>query len=97
MRVFRQEVDRLPHTQEGEDLQGLAVREALEETGLTVSELRPYGLANNPVYETIAFPNGDISQYFAMLFYTRSYSGTPHPADDESHEIKWFSHFYCIS
>lgn len=74
----------------GEDLYSLIIREALEETGLTVIDVKPYGFANDPEHETIKFPNGDISQYFAMLFYTRTYSGTPHAADDESFAIGWF-------
>jgi 8-oxo-dGTP pyrophosphatase MutT (NUDIX family) len=79
------------NAEEGEDLQGLVVREALEESGLLVSDVKPYGFANDPLQETIEFPNGDLTQYFAMLFYTHSYLGTPYPADDESHEVNWFS------
>lgn len=78
----------------GEDLQGLIVREAFEETGLTVSDVKPYGFANDPAHETIEFPNGHVSQYFAMLFYTRSFFGHPQAADDESHEVSWFSPAY---
>ena len=79
------------NAEEGEHLQDLIVREAAEEAGISVSDIRPYGFANDPAHETIRFPNGDVSQYFAMLFYTRSYTGTPHTADDESLDVQWFS------
>jgi 8-oxo-dGTP pyrophosphatase MutT (NUDIX family) len=79
------------NAEEREGLQALIAREAAEEVGLDVSDVHPYGFADNPAYETIHFPNGDTSQYFAMLFYTRSYTGTAHVADDESLDVQWFS------
>lgn len=37
----------------------------------------------------MTFPNGDICQFFVMMFYTTDYEGVPVVADDESKAIAW--------
>lgn len=58
------------NAEEGEDLQSIAIRETLEETGVRIWNLLPFGLGSDPTFETVTFPNGDVCQFFAMMFYT---------------------------
>jgi 8-oxo-dGTP pyrophosphatase MutT (NUDIX family) len=75
----------------GEDLETVARREVLEETGLVVSKLQPFGFGCDPAVETHIFPNGDQCQFFVLNFYCREFSGDLRVADDESLALKWFS------
>lgn len=76
--------------EEGEDIQTTIVRELLEETGVTAHDIQPFGFGCDPAFETLTFSNGDRSQCFVMMFFTRHYSGTPHPVDGESLALDWF-------
>ncbi|MEO5755687.1 MAG: NUDIX domain-containing protein [Mesorhizobium sp.] len=78
------------NAEEGEDLEDVVRREVLEETGIVVGALQPFGFANDPEFETIEFPNGDKCQFFALMFHTREFSGEARAADDESHAVEWF-------
>jgi 8-oxo-dGTP pyrophosphatase MutT (NUDIX family) len=75
----------------GEDLETVARREVLEETGLVVSKLQPFGFGCDPAIETHVFPNGDQCQFFVLNFYSRDFSGDLRVADDESLALQWFS------
>jgi len=77
--------------EEGDDLETTAIREVFEETGLTVSHLKPFGFSCDPVIETVTYPNGDRCQNFSMNFFTRDFEGIPTAADGESTECAWFS------
>lgn len=77
------------NAEEGEDLQSAATRETMEETGVRIWNLRPFGFGDDPGFETMTFPNGDICQFFVMMFYTTDYEGVPVVADDESKAIAW--------
>jgi ADP-ribose pyrophosphatase YjhB (NUDIX family) len=66
----------------GEDLETVARREVLEETGLIVSKLQPFGFGCDPAIETHIFPNGDQCQFFVLNL---------HVADEESLALQWFS------
>lgn len=77
------------NAEEGEDLESIAIRETMEETGVRIWNLRPFGFGSNPKYETVTFPNGDICQFFVMMFYTTDYDGVPVVADDESKAVDW--------
>ncbi|BBK42322.1 DNA mismatch repair protein MutT [Allostella vacuolata] len=78
------------NAEEGEGLEAVVVRETLEETGLVVSDVRPFGFACDPAHETIAFPNGDRCQFFVLMFWTRTFSGSPLADGDESRALGWF-------
>lgn len=78
------------NAEEGEDLMSVAVRETMEETGLRIWNLRPFGFASNPEFETITFPNGDVCQFFAMMFYTEDFDGVATVTDGESKAVDWF-------
>jgi 8-oxo-dGTP pyrophosphatase MutT (NUDIX family) len=75
----------------GEDLETVAMREVLEETGLVVSKLQPFGFGCDPAIETHIFPNGDQCQFFVLNFFSRDFSGDLRVADDESLALNWFS------
>jgi ADP-ribose pyrophosphatase YjhB (NUDIX family) len=74
----------------GEDLETVARREVLEETGLVVSKLQPFGFGGDPAIETHIFPNGDQCQFFVLNFCSREFSGYLRVADDESLALAWF-------
>jgi 8-oxo-dGTP pyrophosphatase MutT (NUDIX family) len=78
------------NAEEGENLESVVVREALEETGLIVSDVKPFGFGCDPTHETITFPNGDRCQFFVLMFYTRSFVGKATVSDDESAALTWF-------
>ena len=79
------------NAEEAEGLETLIMREVVEETGLIVTGIEPFGFACNPQYETFQFQNGDQAQYFALMFYTRSCEGEPAVTDDESTAVGWFA------
>ncbi|UCI05027.1 NUDIX domain-containing protein [Mesorhizobium sp. B1-1-8] len=79
------------NAEEGEGLEAVVIREVVEETGLIVSDIEPFGFGCDPQYETIQFPNGDRTQFFALVFYTRSFEGEPAVTDDESTAVGWFT------
>ena len=59
----------------GEDLPALIVREVKEETGLEISNVRPFGFASDPALESFTYPNGDHAQHFCLNFYTHDFAG----------------------
>ena len=75
----------------GEGLFSVVEREAFEETGLIITNAKPYGFGCNPELESIRFPNGDKCQFFVLNFYTKSYSGDLRTSDDESLALEWHS------
>ena len=78
------------NAEEGEDLEAVVIREVAEETGLSVSDVQPFGFGCDPAVETHTFPNGDRCQFFALNFYTRTFQGVPR-AEDETTDVGWFS------
>jgi len=79
------------NAEEGEGLDAAVIREVVEETGLIVSDIEPFGFGCDPQYETFQFPNGDRTQFFVLMFYTRSFEGEPAVTDDESTAVGWFA------
>jgi ADP-ribose pyrophosphatase YjhB (NUDIX family) len=75
--------------EQGEDVESSVIREVFEETGLRVSDIRPFGYADNPEFETIRYPNGHVCQYFSLLVYTTCFEGTLGGSDGESLELRW--------
>lgn len=74
----------------GESLETVAMREMLEETGLQVTNLKPFGFGCDPAIETHVFPNGDQCQFFVLNFHSRDFSGELRISADESLALKWF-------
>ena len=71
----------------GEEPGVAARREALEETGVTISVDR---LAAVKVSQPVIYPNGDRAVYLDHSFACSWVDGEPHVADDESTEVRWF-------
>lgn len=78
------------NAEEGEDLTEVVVREALEETGLRIKNPAPFGFGNNPEFETIWFPNGDVCQFFVMMFYATVFDGSIEADGSETLDLRWF-------
>ena len=75
---------------EREDIVTCAVRETLEETGLQISDLVPFGFASCPDAEVWTYPNGHVCHYFSMMFTTRSFSGAAASDGGENLKVGWF-------
>jgi len=71
----------------GESPANAIVREVLEETGVTALPEKITGVYLSPIY---TFPDRNRSQYLTVTFRCRHLSGTPHVADDESLEVRYF-------
>jgi 8-oxo-dGTP pyrophosphatase MutT (NUDIX family) len=78
------------NAEEGEDLADVVVRETFEETGLRIQNPIPFGFGSDPKYETIEFPNGDVCQFFVMMFVTSDYSGIIQTDNAETLGLRWF-------
>lgn len=61
--------------EEGETIEGCIIREVKEETGIDIHSLHVIGICTNPVTQTVQYPNGDITQYFVIEFYSDDWSG----------------------
>jgi 8-oxo-dGTP pyrophosphatase MutT (NUDIX family) len=70
----------------GEEPAVAAVREVLEETGVTVRVDR---LASTGVHGPITHANGDVATYLDMTFACTWVDGEPYVADDESCDVSW--------
>jgi ADP-ribose pyrophosphatase YjhB (NUDIX family) len=66
-----------------------AIREAEEESGVTVRLGRVLGVLGGPEYRVI-YPNGDQSAYVVTVFDATVIGGTPRPDGDETSEVAWF-------
>lgn len=73
-----------------ESIEEVARREVLEESGLTVSNLIPFGYASDPAHERGSFENGDRYHAHAMLFVTTQFSGDIRPQVGENVALEWF-------
>lgn len=74
----------------GETPQGAAVREAYEETGLEVADLRLRGVVGGPDY-FITYPNGDQVAYVTTVFDARVTGGRARADGPETSELGWWS------
>ena len=72
----------------GEEIADAAVREAREEAGVVIEPLRLVGVYTDP---PVTYADGNVVLYLSFAFECRIVSGTPHVADDESLELRWFA------
>ncbi len=70
----------------GEEPAAAAVREVLEETGVTARVDR---LASCWVSGPVTHANGDVATYLDVTFACTWVSGEPYVADDESSDVAW--------
>jgi len=69
--------------------QEAAVREALEEAGVTVKLLGVRAVLGGPDF-TVVYPNGDQCAYVSTVFDAVVVSGEPRADGDETIEVRWF-------
>ncbi len=72
----------------GEQPADAAVREVREETDV---DAVPERLVLVHVTEPVVYANGDQACYLDLVFRLRWVSGTPHPADGENTDARWFA------
>jgi len=70
----------------GEHPADAAVRECLEETGITAV---PEALTSVTVSGVVTHDSGDLSQHLDITFRCRAKSGQPKPSDGEFHDVRW--------
>ena len=76
---------------EGEGADETVIRETFEETGIRVSDPRPFGFASDPAHEVWTYPNGDRCHYFTLLYAARDFTGEVIGGNDESLQVGWFA------
>lgn len=74
----------------GETLEDAARREVLEETGLQLGKLDFLTIQSGPQM-LYTYPNGDEAYIIAAYYVCEDFTGTPHPADGEAAELRWFT------
>lgn len=67
-----------------------AVREALEEAGVTVELGRLLDVLGGPEY-VVTYPNGDVASYVVAVFEAVVVAGTPEPDGDETSAATWWA------
>jgi 8-oxo-dGTP pyrophosphatase MutT (NUDIX family) len=65
-----------------------AVRETLEESGITCELTGLVGIYSDPQHLILYTSNGEVRQEFSIVLTARPISGTP-TASDESTEVRW--------
>jgi 8-oxo-dGTP pyrophosphatase MutT (NUDIX family) len=77
--------------EEGSSFAATALAELHEETGVEVdpADLEAFACLSEAELHTIAYPGGDVSHCFAMLFLARRWSGEPRPDGVETTEMLW--------
>lgn len=76
--------------EEGESISECIMREAREETGLELLEVEGIGLSTRPEAETVSYLNGDVVQYFSVVFYCNKWRGELLDRSAEAKEIRFF-------
>lgn len=73
----------------GETPEETAIREAYEETGLIVSELRLFGVYSG-LGQYYQYPNGDEAYHVAIIYIAGEFEGNPCEDGDETLDVKFF-------
>ncbi len=73
----------------GESIAETAVRETIEETGVTVEVTDVVGIYTNPAH-VIEYSDGEVRQQFSICFRAEYVSGEP-TTSEESSDVRWVS------
>ena len=76
--------------EENEDIRACIIREVKEETGLQILDVVGVGISSNPEKELSVYPNGDVVQYFTVVFYSNQWTGQLLQATEETKEALFF-------
>lgn len=71
----------------GETMTETAIRETIEETGVTIEITGLIGIYSNPAH-AVAFSDGEVRQEFSICFRARAVAGDPR-GSDESTDVRW--------
>jgi 8-oxo-dGTP pyrophosphatase MutT (NUDIX family) len=74
----------------GETPADAARRESWEEAGVLVEPYALAGVYGGPVH-SIVYANGDETAWVVTVFHARILAGEPHPHDDETNAVGWFT------
>ena len=72
----------------GESVAQAAIRETLEESGITCELTGLVGIYSDPRHVILYTSNGEVRQEFSIVLTARPVSGTPTPSD-ESTPVRW--------
>lgn len=79
------------HPEEGESISECIRREVIEETGLRVSEVTPFGYSSTAPLELTTYPNEDRIHSFTLLFHSRQWTGSLVSSNEETLAARFFS------
>jgi ADP-ribose pyrophosphatase YjhB (NUDIX family) len=72
----------------GESIADAAVREVVEETGLSIEVTGLVGIYSDPGH-VMAYDDGEVRQEFSVCFHARVLSGEPREDGSETKEVRW--------
>lgn len=73
----------------GEKAEDCVHREAMEEFGLTLSNLQPFGFMSDPAHTTATYPDG--TTHMIRLLFSATAENEPVINDDENLAVGWFT------